>query len=99
MRKTKYRNVKTNGYDSKKEANRATVLKLLEKQGKIQDLKEQVRFRFKYNDKLICAYVADFTYIEDGQYIVEDVKGYKTQMYKLKRKMMKIFFNIEIRET
>ena len=40
----KYHNVKTRGYDSAKEAERARVLHLLEKAGKIQDLREQVRF-------------------------------------------------------
>lgn len=39
----KYHNVKTRGYDSAKEAERARVLHLLEKAGKIRDLREQVR--------------------------------------------------------
>lgn len=40
----KYHNVKTRGYDSAKEAERARVLHLLEKAGKIRELREQVRF-------------------------------------------------------
>lgn len=40
----KYHNVKTLGYDSAKEAERARVLHLMEKAGKIRDLREQVRF-------------------------------------------------------
>lgn len=40
----KYHNVKTRGYDSAKEAERARVLHLLEKAGKIRDLREQVKF-------------------------------------------------------
>lgn len=39
----KYHNVKTRGYDSAKEAERARVLHLLERAGKIRDLREQVR--------------------------------------------------------
>lgn len=39
----KYHNVKTRGYDSAKEAERARVLHLMEKAGKIRDLREQVR--------------------------------------------------------
>lgn len=35
---------KTDGYDSKKEAERASELRWLEKAGKIRDLKEQVKF-------------------------------------------------------
>ena len=40
----KYHNVRTLGYDSAKEAERARVLRLMEKAGKIRDLREQVRF-------------------------------------------------------
>lgn len=40
----KYHNIKTRGYDSAKEAERARVLHLLEKAGKIRDLREQVRY-------------------------------------------------------
>lgn len=42
--KPKYHNVKTRGYDSAKEAERARVLHLLEKAGKIRDLREQVPY-------------------------------------------------------
>lgn len=41
--KPKYHNVKTRGYDSAKEAERARVLRLMEKAGKIRELREQVR--------------------------------------------------------
>lgn len=40
----KYGNIKTRGYDSRKEAERARVLHLLEKAGKIRDLREQVPY-------------------------------------------------------
>lgn len=40
----KYHNVKTRGYDSAHEAERARVLHLLEKAGKIRDLREQVPY-------------------------------------------------------
>lgn len=40
----KYHNVKTRGYASAKEAERARVLHLLERAGKIRDLREQVKF-------------------------------------------------------
>ena len=91
---TKYRNKKTNGYDSKKEAKRAEELKLLERVGSITDLQEQVSIilqeRFKHNGKWERAitYIADFVYMQDGVKIVEDVKGFKTDVYKIKRKML-----------
>ena len=41
---SKYHNIKTRGYDSAKEAERARVLHLMEKAGKIRDLREQVPY-------------------------------------------------------
>jgi len=90
----KYRNVKTNGYDSKKESVRAGNLKLLECAGHILGLREQVTLElqpsFKCNGKTERAikYIADFIYQKDGKMIIEDVKGYKTDVYKMKRKML-----------
>lgn len=94
MKVSKYRNKKTNGYDSAKEAYRAGKLKLLERAGEITDLKEQVTFilqdKFKRDGKVERAitYIADFVYIKDGKKIVEDVKGFRTDIFKLKRKML-----------
>ena len=82
-------------FDSKREANRYCELKLLEKGGKIKDLKLQHHFElqpsFRKNGKTIRAitYVADFVYfdLERMKNVVEDVKGYKTDVYQLKKKM------------
>lgn len=102
-KKPKYNNKKVtwNGrkFDSIKEAKRAFVLFHEEKQGLISDLKYQVRFKLIVNDVLICTYIADFTYVRNGKYIVEDVKGYKTDVYKLKKSMMKAILDINIYET
>ena len=46
-----------------------------------------------------CAYYADFTYKENGNLVVEDVKGIKTKDYILKRKMMLYFYGIRIKEV
>lgn len=44
--------------------------------------------------------MADFVYTtEDGAQIIEDVKGMKTDVYKLKKKLMKELRGIEILET
>ena len=82
-------------FDSKKEANRYCELRLLEKAGKIKDLRLQHQFvlqpPFKKNGKSIRAitYVADFVYydFERMRNVVEDVKGYKTDVYQIKKKM------------
>lgn len=44
-------------------------------------------------------YVADFTYKEDGKLVVEDVKGFRTPEYILKRKLCLYLLGIRIRET
>jgi len=48
----------------------------------------------------IGSYRADFTYVnEDGQPIVEDVKGFRTPVYRLKKKLMRALYGIEILES
>lgn len=86
-------------YDSKKEHRRASQLKLLERGGKVSNLKEQVRFEllptFKDNQNKTersIVYVADFTYNKDGKEIVEDLKSSMTAKlptYVMKRKLFK----------
>lgn len=47
-----------------------------------------------------CKYIADFTYYDrDGQYVVEDCKGFREEDYRIKRKMMLYLKNIRIKET
>lgn len=88
-------------FDSQKEYNRWDVLRLLERAGKISDLKRQVGFELipKQNGERACSYIADFTYWKDGQYVVEDCKGYRTEGYKIKRKLMLWVHGIKIHET
>ena len=80
-------------FDSKKEANRYLELKTLERAGVISNLILQPKFLlqegFVRDGKKYRAifYIADFEYIKDGKRIVEDVKGMKTDIYKLKKKM------------
>ena len=103
----KYRNIKVGKYDSKREKYRADLLKILEKQGEISHLKEQVKFELipsqRVDGKLIekaCSYIADFTYCDvHGNFIVEDAKGVRTEVYKIKRKLMLQVHGIIIKET
>ena len=101
---SKYHSKKTTAYgitfDSKKEADRYCELRLLEMAGKIQGLQLQHPFvlqpQYKKNGKSIRAilYIADFVYydLERKKTIVEDVKGYKTKEYMLKKKMFEYVF-------
>ena len=99
----KYKNKKTvfNGrkYDSQKEALRACQLEQLLKDGDISLLEYQVPHPLFVNGKLVCTYKADFTYYLNGKLIVEDVKGYKTAIYQLKKKLLKACLGIDILET
>jgi len=99
---TKYRAVKTvvDGIEfaSKKEAARYGQLKLLAKQNEIQNLELQPKFPIFINGKRVFEYRADFAYFDGKRRVVEDVKGYKTQVYKLKAKAAEAYYNIQIME-
>lgn len=104
--RNKFRNVKTRGYASKREAKRASELLLLESAGKIEGLAFQQPFELisaQYVDgkcvERSCKYVADFVYYENGERVVEDAKGFRDPVYRIKRKMMLATFGIRIRET
>lgn len=97
---SKYHNTKTKAsgrtFDSKKEAKRFHELQLLERTGKIRDLELQPEFvlqeNYKRGGKTIRAiiYRADFRYfdIEKNCTIVEDVKGLRTEVYLIKKKLL-----------
>lgn len=89
-------------YASHKEARRFGELQLLQRAGKISELRRQPRFPIEVNGKLVCTYVGDAVYRENGDLVVEDVKGgeaTKTPVYKLKRALMLAVHNITIREV
>lgn len=94
---SKYKNKKTQVdmylFDSVLEAKRYKQLALLERAGEIKNLKLQVPFllqeSFRKNGKTYrkIEYIADFVYEEKGQTIVEDTKGIKTDVFKIKQKL------------
>lgn len=45
------------------------------------------------------AYYADFVYQQDGRTVVEDVKGMRTELYKVKRKLMLYVHGIKVTEV
>jgi hypothetical protein len=92
-------------FDSRREAERYIDLKYLVGLGEITDLKLQVEFEVipameicgrKYRPTI---YRADFTYYDNGKYIVEDCKGMRTKEYAIKRKLMKQVHGIEVKES
>jgi len=83
-------------HQSKKEAHRCDELTIIEGLGTIKWLKQQPIFilqpKFRYKGKGIRAitYQADFSYYdtESRKFTVEDSKGYKTEKYQIKKKLL-----------
>ena len=97
-KESKYHNrkVEINGqtFDSKKESRDWFKLKSMEDSGLIKNLRCQVPFELqpKYTTRdgrkiRAITYVADFVYERDGTKYVQDSKGMRTDVYKMKRKM------------
>lgn len=94
-------------FDSKREAKRYQELKLLERAGAIRDLTRQVRYElipaFDVDGKHYrpTSYVADFVYTDTatGEEVVEDCKGYRTDVYRLKAKLFAHRYGVSIRES
>ena len=109
---SKYCNRKTTvdgiTFDSKHEAERYIELKYLERCKLIRDLQLQYPFELipsqrDESGKVVerpVKYIADFVYYDRiGNLVVEDAKGLRTEVYKLKRKLMRAIKGIEIREV
>lgn len=111
--RSKYGNRKVNvggeTFDSQHEHQQWVILKLMERAGKIKDLRRQVKFvlipaQRDASGKLLekeCSYYADFVYHDFalGKEVVADAKGAKTDVYKIKKKLMLYVHGISIVEV
>lgn len=87
-------------FASQKEARRYGELKLLERIGDISELELQPNIPCVVNGVLVCHYRGDFRYLKkDGTRVLEDVKGMKTPVYRLKRSLLWALYGTEILET
>ena len=88
-------------FDSVKEYHRWGCLRLLERAGAISNLRRQVKYELipAQPGERACNYIADFNYMEGVKLVVEDVKGVKTDAYKIKKKLMLWVHGIRIKET
>lgn len=93
-------------FDSAREASRWGQLVLLQRLGKIRDLERQVPFTLcpaedGPDGKRLreLKYIADFAYIDEKGYHVEDSKGFRTKEYKLKKRLMWHLYGIEVEEV
>ena len=111
QKKNKYNNTKVEykgiKFDSIKEMKHYQLLEYLQKIGEIKELKLQVPYelipKYKINNKTVrkCVYVADFVYYDtkDNKVHVIDTKGFRTDTYKLKKKLFEYKYKIEIEEV
>jgi len=95
-------------FDSKHEYNRWVELKYMERAGVIYGLQRQVKIELVpniyENEKCVqraAHYIADFSYMRGGEKIIEDAKspGTITDVYKLKKKLVRWLYGIEIKEV
>lgn len=92
-------------FSSKMEAKRYQQLKLLEQAGEIKEIQLQPHFlllpAFERNGKHFLAinYVADFSYYDckTKKRVAEEVKGYETEVWKIKKKLFHYRHNMELR--
>lgn len=93
-------------FDSKAESNRYRELKMMEAVRIITDLELQPEyvvvpaFEYKGKKERPVRYRADFRYRLNGAQIVEDVKGHRTEVYRIKRKLLlRNYPEIDFREV
>lgn len=105
MSGNKYGNRKTEVdgivFDSAAEARRYRELRLMQQAGCITALEVHPQYVLEVNRVVIGRYRPDFRYREqDGTLMVEDVKSRptKTEAYRLRKKLMKALFDIEVHE-
>lgn len=100
MTRSKYGAIRTGKYASKHEADIAAKLWALERAGNIRDLREQVPFELVKGRNGVkgISYIADFCYIDNEMPVVADAKGFRTPVYKLKKKLLYLLCGLEITE-
>lgn len=90
-------------FDSKREADYCAQLDQAKRATSLRDrvisYERQVRLPVTLNNILICCYVLDFrVHYGDGHIENVDVKGFKTEVYKIKKKLIQAQYGISILE-
>lgn len=106
-RASKYGNVRSSyqgrTFASKREADHAATLEMMRLASDpakcAVKVEYQVRFPIHVNGVKVCSYVADFVvHFHDGHREVHDAKGFRTDVYKLKKKMFEAEYGEPILE-
>lgn len=102
---SKYHNVPTVvgniRFDSKREANWYLGLLAMEQKGEVATIILQPRYPIIVNGIRVADYHADFAFTETetGRIRVVDVKGFRTRMYRLKKKLVEALYSVVIEEV
>lgn len=88
-------------FDSKREAGRYQTLKLMEQHGAVRELRVHPVYPLVVNGVHVCDYEADYEYRNTANaLVIEDVKGRKSggpfELFKLKAKLMKALYGVEV---
>lgn len=87
-------------FDSIAEATRYAELRHLLDAGEIVSLEIQPEFPLIVNGVTIGAYRGDFAYRDHrGDRVIEDVKGVRTPVYRLKKMLLKALYGIDVVEV
>ena len=84
-------------FHSKRERSHWAMLRLRVGIGEIAILQRQTSYPISIDGTKVGTYKADFTYMENGQLNVEDVKGIDTPLSRFKRKCVEAQYGVEIR--
>ncbi len=90
-------------FASRREARVYSELKMRERAGEISELTLQPRYPLTVCGVVVATYVGDFRFYQRGgvdgwTLVVADAKGFKTPMYRLKKKLMHAVHGIDILE-
>jgi hypothetical protein len=96
-------------FASQREGLRYVTLKQMERAGEISRLELQPKYDLlawmggpECNAcGIVGRYIADFRYVLNatGETVIEDAKGFKTDTYKLKKKIVEANYGIKVREV
>lgn len=97
----KYGAKRKNSYASIHEADAAAKFQLLASRGIIREYVEQFPIVLVPGDGKLrpIIYVADFKYIDENGLHIVDAKGFKTAVYRLKKRMAALLLGIQIEEV
>lgn len=102
-RPRKYRNIPTEvdgiTFGSRKEAKRYRELVLLQQSGAIRGLTHHNRYSLVVNGIDIGDYEDDFAYWRDDRLVIEDSKGVRTPVFKMKKQLMLALYAVEVIES